>query len=61
MPFGMAVDILEHASMVVFVSGGGVVECRSAELKRFDHPVWFLQETAKKICVTDVRSMVRCK
>eukprot|EP00974_Lingulodinium_polyedra_P094500 9159665-Lingulodinium_polyedra.AAC.1 len=62
LPLRMAVDILEHANMFTFVSAGGCMECRLDELKNRDHPVWFLQETAKAIRVTDVNSMVvHCK
>ena len=39
MPVGMALDILEHADMSVFVDAAGAVECRLDQLQAPDHPV----------------------
>ena len=39
MPVGMALDILEHADMSVFVDAAGAVECPLDQLQAPDHPV----------------------
>ena len=39
MPVGMALDILEHADMSVFVDAAGAVECLLDQLQAPDHPV----------------------
>ena len=62
MPLGMAIDILEHADMSVFVEAAGGVECQPDQLRNPDHPVYFLKDgelTAMR--VKDVQSKVHCK
>ena len=41
MPVWMAIDILEHADISVFVGQGGAVECELEDLKHPDGPVVF--------------------
>ena len=62
MPLAMAVDILEHADMSVFVDAAGAVECRPDQLQGPDHPVYFLKDgEPTEMRVKDVQSKVHCK
>ena len=54
MPLVMAIDILEHADMSVFVDAAGAVECRPDQLQSPDHPVYFLKDEPKEMRVKDV-------
>ncbi len=62
MPLGMAIDILEHADLNMFVSLGGAVHCKSDQLRMPDQPVWFIKTEMKEICVSNVNpEAVHCK
>ena len=61
MTVGMAIDILEHADMSVFVDAGGAVQCRPDQLQDPDCPVYFLKEVPQEITVRGVQSNVHCK
>ena len=62
MPVGMAVDILEHADISVFVGQGGAVECERGDLKSPDCLVYFLKDhLCQTMVVRDVWDKVHCK
>ena len=63
MPLGMAIDILEHADLNMFVSLGGAVHCKIGQLREPSQPMWFIKtESMDKICVSNVNpEAVHCK
>ena len=63
MPLGMAIDILERADLNMFVSMGGVMQCKRGELRLPDQPVWFLKtDLMKELRVRGVNpEVVHCK
>ena len=61
MPMGMALDLLEHADMSIFVTAAGGVECHPDQLRIPDHPVWFLKDgELTETRLTDLQSQVHC-
>ena len=62
MPLAMAIDILEHADMSVFVETAGGVECQPDQLRHRDHPVYFLKDgELTEMRVENLQSKVHCK
>ena len=49
MPVGMAIDILEHADMSVFVDAAGAVECPLDQLQAPDHRVYVLKDEPQEM------------
>ena len=62
MPLAMAIDLLEHADMSIFVTAAGGVECHPDQLRIPDHPVWFLKDgELTETRLTDIHFKVHCK
>ena len=62
MQFGMAIDILEHAGIHLFVGNGGGVECWPGQLWGPNTPVYLLRdEPTWAMKVKYLHSKVHCK